>query len=1015
MKLQRIILLALIFGGLALPSSAQRFDLDLRAALQAGEEPVVEQLVQANRLAVKAEADSLLHRVLVEHIAGRAEAAGTALDQARMLAGVFERLFGETSIASSVSLAGSLSREEQAEKLRADSLEARATALRASRDTREEALDLYNQALAVYERLGDAQGEAAARGGIGYLHWFLDRSRYLEMNLAALRAREAADDRQLIGNSLYDVGLAYQAVERSPMDALHYYRRSDSIRAAIGDSLAMNRMLPVIASLYRSMGDLAMARRYYERAIVANAWAGDDRRLAISERNLGVLLSEMGFHSDALGHLRRALDVYEANEDAENAAPVISWMGVVHRRLGDYEAAIESYQRAIEIANEVDNPEWLADAYNNLGVVFAFADRYDRAASYYRRALTQFESIGSARGRLDATLNIADSHFELKEYGPAEEFGDRALVLADSVGDPIRTGRALGTLGSVYARTARIAESDRAFDRILELAAEMRMPEMTAGALIQRAELEAERGEAQRALTDYEAAFEALERTRIAQSTDEDRAGYLAQQRYAYEEFTHFLAEQHAVDPDGPYLDRAFEYAERGKARAFLDLLAEALADVEAGVDPVLRARSTQLMEAITEARQTLTAGGASGTRGESAAGVVALDSLEAAYDQIKRDIRASNPRYGELQYPSPASLSEVQASLLDAGTVLLQYAVGDSSTTLLAVTTDEAEMYRLPGRDVIQDRVELFRFALTNQNQADASVYATGAFALYQLIVEPAAGLVGEADRLIIIPDGALHYVPFEALVTSPAASDDFGELSYLVTSHQVTYAPSASVLLQLRESRSDSKAAEGLLALGDPVFTPESGLARLPYSGQEVDAIAGMFGSAPVQLFTGDSASEQGLKSALTNRSYKYLHLATHGLVNEDRPDFSGIALAPGSSDQDGFLQAAEIFNLRIDADMVVLSACETGLGRMVRGEGLVGLTRAFMYAGASSVVVSLWSVADESTAVLMERFYEGLTTSVARESALAQAKRSLISEGTFAHPFHWAPFVMVGEGGP
>lgn len=1003
-RVSALVLVAL----LALPASGQSFEQDLAAALGKGDTTSVTELIEGNRLQVKPFFDRILGEALVASRDGDGELAERMQAQAWIVARRFETAFGESSLSKALGLVAEWTSEERATKLRADSLEARGTALRASRDTRPEAMTLFREALDLYQSIGDVRGIAQAEGGIGYLQWFLDRDLYLEQNLRALDARYQADDQQLIGNTLYDVGLAYQYVERNAEKAVSFYRRSDSVRVAIGDSLALNRMLPAVASLYRTMGDLPTARRYYDRAIAAHERAGDESRLAVSERNQGVLLSEMGFHSDALAHLNRARSIYDRAGNTADVAPVISWIGVVHRRLGDYDAAVEAYQRAIEIAREVDNAEWLADAYNNLGVVLAYADRYDRAATYYRRALEQFQSIESARGTLDATLNIADSYFELEDYEQAEAFGRDALAQADSVGDPIRQSRALGTLAGVFARSGRVQESNDTFDRLLVMAHSMSMPEMVAGALIQRAEFEVERGEAESAIRNYQLAFETLERTRGAQDTDEDRAGYLAQQRYAYEDFTHFLARQYATDPDGPYLDLAFEYAERGKARSFLELLAEALADVQQGIDPELRERQSLLMAAIANARQAASAGG---DKSE-------LESLEASYDQLKRDIRVSNPRYADLQYPSPARLSDVQKDLLDEDTVLLEYAVGDSSTTLIAVTQDGASLFTLPGRAAIQERVELLRFALTNPEQVEADAYGSSAHALYQMLIEPARDLTGRVSRLVVVPDGVLHYIPFEALVTDSISGVGFGELPYLVDTHVVSYAPSASVLLQLHGAPNtevqDSRRA--LLAVGDPVFSPESRLARLPYSGAEVSAIADMFDAGQADVLMTESASESSVKIALGKQGYRYVHFATHGIVNEDRPDFSGIAFALGGSTDDGFLQAAEIFDLRIDADMVVLSACETGLGQMVRGEGLVGLTRAFMYAGTPSVVVSLWSVADESTSSLMQLFYAGLASGDgSRDAALTQAKRRMIADGVFSHPFQWAPFVLVGDPGP
>ncbi|MFT4605442.1 MAG: CHAT domain-containing protein/tetratricopeptide (TPR) repeat protein [Rhodothermales bacterium] len=979
----------------------------LGEALRFGQSERVAQLVGSNRLEIKPIVDERITRALRAGRSGLEQESERLLDEAKTVARTFEMAFGEASLLDAVDSAERWSPEDRVVKLRADSLEALGTALRAVASTREESLVHFQAALELYTRIGDLRGIAQAKGGIGYLHWSLDRSRYLELNLEALEARFQSGDRQLIANTLYDVGLAYQYVERNPNLALSYYRRSDSMRVAIGDSLALNRMLPAVASLYRSVGDLPRARQFYERSIRAHELADDQRRLAVSERNLGVLISYMGLHSEALPHLFRARAIHEARGERADVGPVVNWLGVVYRRLGDYDRAVEAYQESIALAREMEDGESLGWAYNNLGVVLAYADRYERATTYYDRALAQFREEDLAEGILDATLNIADSYYELESYGQAEEFGRRALALADSLGDPTREGRALGTLANVFARTERVAESDSAFAELTRLARFTGMTELEWGALLHRASLEAERGEQENALRDYEQAFVAMERTRTAQLTDEDKTGYLAQQRYAFEEYIHYLGQLHESDPGGGHLARGFEFAERGKARAFLDLLAEAIAEVGTGVDADLLARQDSLLRVMAAYQPQ------GSEDGEDLAARV--DSLERAYDLLRREIRTSNPEYAELRDPTTATLADVQRSLLDEDSALLEYSVGDSSSTLWVVTSGGAEMFSLPDRPQIQESVELLRFALADPDRRDAAEYAQLARGVYDLILKPAEEVLAGLGHLIIVPDDVLHYVPFEALVTESGLDSTYSDLAYLIDRVAVSYAPSASVLLQLRgrDRAAGAKDRKQLLAFGDPEFRTESSLARLPWSGEEVRVISDLFESDQTDVFLAGAATEQSAKRALDLSGYRYVHFATHGLINEGRPDFSGLALAAdGAEDEDGFLQAAEVFNLHIDADLVILSACETGLGRLVRGEGLVGLTRAFMYAGTPSMVVSLWSVADQSTADLMGRLYTRLSLEDSKDTALRDAKREMIADGIYAHPFHWAPFVLTGS---
>jgi len=328
---------------------------------------------------------------------------------------------------------------------------------------------------------------------------------------------------------------------------------------------------------------------------------------------------------------------------------------------------------------------------------------------------------------------------------------------------------------------------------------------------------------------------------------------------------------------------------------------------------------------------------------------------------------------------------------------------------------------------------------------------YAAAAHALYKAVVEPASSLVGD-KRLLVVADGALHYAPFGALVTSGEGST-YDALPYLMKSNEVVYAPSASVIAAVRRQAEGGATGSGVLLIADPVFdasdprasrppahtqgrtgpardlqlysaledvtqSPPGGLklARLPGSRTEAERLAKLAlasGRWPDELLDSSASKTNLLCRDLTQ--YCILHFATHGILNAERPQFTGLALSPvWGSEDDGFLKVDEIFNLRLGSPLVMLSACETGLGKQSRGEGVIGLARAFMYAGAPTVGVSLWSVADLSTAELMSEFYKHLLTEepASPSSALRAAQLTMIEGKRFGAPFHWAAFVLVGD---
>ncbi|HSN87110.1 MAG TPA: CHAT domain-containing protein, partial [Thermoanaerobaculia bacterium] len=317
---------------------------------------------------------------------------------------------------------------------------------------------------------------------------------------------------------------------------------------------------------------------------------------------------------------------------------------------------------------------------------------------------------------------------------------------------------------------------------------------------------------------------------------------------------------------------------------------------------------------------------------------------------------------------------------------------------------------------------------------------YAEAASRLYEILIRPAEPLLGDRPNLIISPDGPLLQLSFEALLTTPSAGSGggYGGLPYLILDRSVSYVPSASILAELREPRpASAETAKLFLGFGAPDYgaagrapgtgpaAPEGSLAQtfrdsgllnpqpLPASREEVSRIAGLYPPDRVRLYLDGQASEANVKANPFLKEARRIHFAVHGFVNEKEPELSGLLLSlNGDPWENGLLQTYEIFNLELNADLVVLSACDTGLGKNVSGEGLIGVTRALFYAGAASVVVSLWQVADTSTSDLMVRFYRHLNEAGDRAEALRLSKLELIREGRFDHPYYWAPFILIGQ---
>jgi CHAT domain-containing protein len=376
-------------------------------------------------------------------------------------------------------------------------------------------------------------------------------------------------------------------------------------------------------------------------------------------------------------------------------------------------------------------------------------------------------------------------------------------------------------------------------------------------------------------------------------------------------------------------------------------------------------------------------------------------------YQQIQAQIRTARPRYAALTQPQPLTLPEIQKQILDENTILLQYSLGKDRSYLWVVTSTGLTSYELPKRADIETTAVAFRTAVTSPIQRDIPPKIAEASAnLGKLILQPAASQLGN-KRLLIVPDGVLHYTPFPALTLPPTAGQNTNVP--LIAEPEIITLPSASSLAILRQNYGDRKPPRQTLAiLADPVFSPDnerikgkitrettekleannlglnrslraSGIEwspkRLPFTRRESQTISSLFPSASSrQIFDFDASRTTATDGNLVN--YQIIHLATHGLTNGKNPELSGMVMSmvdDKGNIVNGFLRLTDIFNLKLAANLVVLSACQSGMGQNVKGEGMVGLTRGFMYAGAQRVAVSLWSVDDEGTSVLMQKFYQ------------------------------------------
>jgi len=946
--------------------SRDELNSELRKALEQTDGTRSLSLIKDNRLLIKPFVDALIKESITTELKGKTDEAAKLQAMSVNASKYFENSFGEKSLSIAVNYLTVWTEEQKKQKLVADSLYTSGTQNRLKGEY-DKAIEFFKPALELYENIGDERGESEILGSYGAVYF--NSGKYeeaLEYYKAALIKREKVNDMVLTGNTLSSIGSVYFEYYEDFEEALKYLDRAEAVRIETGETAALGRTLQVKAGALEEMGQFEQALEYFEKSYELNLISGDKRLAAQAMLHSGQILNTNGKYPEAIDHLEKSLAIYRDQKLRQGEGNALSQLGFVYSNLGDLNKAIELISEASGILKETNDLKGLAGVYNHLGIVLMDAGRYEKALEYYLVSLDISEKLEDNSLLLPAISNIGTLYKEMKDYPRAEEYHLRGLGICREMNAKVEEVHFLLNLANDQIMLGKLNDAKGNYDSANGIAKSLNNPDLDWRIVVGTAEYYEQMGEYKLAVELNDSALNILEGMRSTIQSKEQKAHLMSSERFAYEDIISLLETLHEKDMTKGYDKLSFLYAERSKSRVLLDLLAESTAKIN------------------------------------------------------------TKPQNADLQKPEPVSIDEAKQLCPDKNTVLLEYSVGDSSSCLWVITRSNHKLFKIPGRKIIQEQIETIRFALLDPRQGISEFFANAGTLLYEELIKPAEPFLSKKSRLIIIPDGILNYLPFEVLLTGDNKFSEGASLSdvpYLIRKYPVSYGQSASVLKKLiskPEKESGQKAVGNrLLAIGDPLYEDTSfntrvKYPRLEFTGGEIENIASYFTTGSSEIYVRSRATEENLKRNSALNEFNYLHFATHGLIDEAKPDLSSLVLTSGrNSGEDGFLQAAEIFDLKLNADLVVLSACQTGLGKLIRGEGMVGLTRAFMYAGTPSVLVSLWSVSDMSTAALMGEFYKNLIKNkFSKTDALRKAQITLMSDEKYAHPFYWAPFVLIGD---
>lgn len=835
---------------------------------------------------------------------------------------------------------------------------------------------------------------------------------------------EAARVQMSIGNVNFQRG--------NYASALEAYEQAGAAFRELNDQANIAVTLNNVASVNQELGNYASALAAYQQSLAAHEQLKSspaDRAQTLS--NIAATYAAQSNFAQALNYLARARELSENADTLHN-------LGVLYEEQGNQEQALQFLQLSLQRSEASGDKTQQARTLRSLGVVYKSRDESDKALEYYQKSLELSRSLGVLPIIAATHRAIGGLQGQRKDYAAALASFEESLKLSRQSGGRADVAQSLIGLGRVHLTQGDAAQALRCADEAIEIARTIERPDILWRSQELAAKAYLKQGKTGEARRNFDSAIAIVERLRQQVVGGEQESQRFFEDKLGpYRGMVKLLA---ANDPAA-----ALTYAERAKARVLLDTLQSGRVNVSKAMTAEEQGREVKannLIFSLNAQIQRERTRPTPDAKRLSSLGVE-LQKARLDYEDLQTRLYAAHPELkvhrGEAQ---PVTPQEAGALLPNDQTALLEFAVTDDQSFLFVMTRGAggaADLKQFPiavGEKAMAERLRQFRKLLAGRDAR----YSRPARELYDLLLAPAKPLLQGKTSLVIVPDGALWELPFQALLGP--------DNRFLLEDAALDYAPSLTVLREMIKVRSKTQtptATTTLLAFGNPAFgQPPSSqtsagrpampalmdekLDPLPDAEKQVNSLKGLYGTNRSQVLTGADATEERFKAEAAR--YGVLHLATHGVLDDHNPMYSYLALAPGAgkavandaaitANDDGMLEAWELMKMDLKADLAVLSACETARGRVSAGEGMIGLTWALFVAGVPTTVVSQWKVRSDSTADLMVEFHRRLNTGTgaraSKAEALRQAALKLLGDKSsqFRHPFYWAAFVVVGDG--
>ncbi len=875
------------------------------------------------------------------------------------------------------------------------------------------AIEYYNKALSINSEVYGVnyQKNGKIYNGIGVSYRELGKSNkaldYYKKSLE-ITINKYGEHHLYAAYSYTNIGVLHYSLMR-------YDKASEFYQKALQIFIEKN-FLTGIADIYQNIGiillhkgEIDRALEYYKKGLNKNIeiYGNDHPKIGIIYNNIGVVFSEKEDHENALNYYNKNLQICKKvyGEYHQNTGVMYHSIGNVHRRKKDYSLALDFYKKSLAVYASVfdENHPDIAGIYGSLAILYLEKKNYNDALFYSQKNLNLLQNFYGKQNPLSTqTLNqIADIYSKQKDYDKAIYHYNKALKVNIKNKDDKNFENTL--------------DSNKHYDLKLLIETLQGKAQTLQSKYVESNKV----SNLQQSIKIYEHADILINYIRKSFKNYQDKITFAKSAKEIYRGAIEAQLLLHQSQKDQTSLEQAWYYAEKSKANTLKELLNHAkafsgLPETLVSLEKDLRTEASFYQSQLAKEQSGAQPDSLKITEHENN-----LFEISRRQDSLTAVLENNYPKYHQLKYQNQTvSVAEIQ-NKLDAQTSLLEFFTADSVTYAFTITKNQLEVQELATPN-LADRVEEFRHHITTK---DLATYKTSAHALYNTLIAPVKEQL-QGDRLIIIPDGPLWHLNFELLLTQKGASNNPKDLPYLLKDHAISYANSANLLFAGDKSTIPSQPQECLaFSFSDSTQTTETNIMRLatlrdtsddlPGTRKEIKAIADIIDG---QYFFGSQAIEANFKKHANH--YGILHLALHGEVDNEHPENSKLFFTKNKDTlEDNLLYSHELFALDIPAALTVLSACNTGSGKIAKGEGIMSLGNAFQYAGTQSLLLTGWEVSDQTTPELMKYFYTNLKEGMNKAKALQQAKLQYLQTAQInrTHPFYWGGFYLVGETAP